>query len=119
MAAIVSKIYLLIIIYAGYNVYYGESGYVEYNNKVNSLKERVPILKSRYKKKEKEKKQLESYYDDIKNAKSKIERVALEIEKTQQQLPSEISDTENLSLISTLAEELNIKNIFLGYQKLL
>lgn len=111
MASLVSKIYLIIILYTCWSVY---EKYEDYNNKVVSLGSQVPVLKARFKKKEKEKKQLESYYDDIKNAKHKIERVALEIEKIQKQLPSEISDTDNLSLISKLAEDLNIKNIFLA-----
>ena len=111
MASLVSKIYLIIILYTCWSVY---EKYENYNKQVASLGSQVPVLKARFKKKEKEKKQLESYYDDIKNAKHKIERVALEIEKIQKQLPSEISDTDNLSLISKLAEDLNIKNIFLA-----
>ncbi len=111
MASLISKIYLIIILYTCWSVY---EKYENYNTKVASLGSQVPVLKARFKKKEKEKKQLESYYDDIENAKHKIERVAQEIEKIQKQLPSEISDTDNLSLISKLAEDLNIKNIFLA-----
>ena len=78
MASLVSKIYLIIILYTCWSVY---EKYENYNKQVASLGSQVPVLKARFKKKEKEKKQLESYYDDIKNAKHKIERVALEIEK--------------------------------------
>lgn len=62
------------------------------------------------------KKDLKRYFQDIEDAKKNIELVALEVEKVQRQLPSEISDAENLQLIKGVAENLNIQNIFLQPQ---
>jgi hypothetical protein len=59
----------------------------------------------------KSQKEIQNYYQNIKEEKDKIERVALEIEKTQQLLPSDISDTENISLLRKLADDVNIKEL--------
>lgn len=73
----------------------------------------VPVLQAKLQKKQKEKRQLKDYYNDIEEAKQKIELVAAEVEKIQKKFPSEISDTENLMVIKNSAESLNIKNVFL------
>ncbi len=59
----------------------------------------------------KSKKEILSFYKDIDEAKNRIERVAKEIEKTQQLLPSEVSDIENISLLRGMAEDVNIKEV--------
>lgn len=63
------------------------------------------------------KKEITTFYKDIDEAKARIERVALEIEKTQQLLPSEISDTENISLLRKIAEDVNIKELAITPEK--
>jgi Tfp pilus assembly protein PilO len=57
------------------------------------------------------KKEIESFYQNINEQKEKIELVAREIEKTQQLLPSEISDSENVGKLKKMAEDVNIKDV--------
>ncbi len=77
-------------------------------NGVVSQKESAEIEYIRNKKTQRE---IANFYKNISEAKEKIERVALEIEKTQQLLPGEISDTENIGLLRKIAEDVNIKEV--------
>jgi Tfp pilus assembly protein PilO len=52
---------------------------------------------------------MEEFYKNAEEAKLKIQKVKESIEKTQQLLPSEISDSENLDLLRRTGEALNIK----------
>ena len=110
MTGLVNKFWLLIILYTGYEVY---MAYEAHGEKLIAEERRVPQIKKQIKKAEKEKAQLKQYFEDIEEAKKRIEKVAQEVERLQRQFPLEISDTENLELISSIAESLNIKNIFL------
>jgi Tfp pilus assembly protein PilO len=74
---------------------------------LTKLEEQRKILQSA----KKSKKEILSFYKDIDEAKNRIERVAKEIEKTQQLLPSDISDIENISLLRGMAEDVNIKEV--------
>jgi len=111
MQGLVSQLWILIILWGGFGVY---TKYEEHNVALESSRAEVPDLEAKISKKQKEKKDLQNYFSDIEEAKTKIEKVASEIERLQQQFPSEISDTDNLALISSIAESLNIKQIFLS-----
>ena len=111
MMAIVGKIWLFILLWCGYQVY---NKYEEHTGQLRLAKDELPSLEAQIVKKQKEKKDLENYFADIEEAKEKIEKVASEIERLQQQFPAQISDTDNLAMISSLAEILNIKQIFLS-----
>lgn len=87
--------------------------YEEHQEQMDSLKGQIPVLQIQITKKEKQKNDLKDYYRDIEEAKGRIEKVAIEIEKLQKQLPNTVSDTENLDLISNMASTINIKNPFL------
>lgn len=110
MSTLISKAHWIIILWVSFNLY---NSWTEQEEKKISKQDKLPILKSRIKKAKKEKKQMEKYFRDIDQAKERIERVAEAVEKLQKKLPSNISDTQNLELIKGLAENLNIKNIFL------
>jgi len=109
--AIISKLYILIILYAGWTTY---TKFEEHNLNLEGLNGRIPEIQNKISKAKKEKKQLEVYFQDIEEAKRRIGKVAEEVEKIQQQFPSDISDTDNLALISQIAESLNIKNVQLA-----
>ncbi len=111
MMMFVGKIWLMIILWCGYNVY---TKYEEHATLIQTAKDELPIIQDQIARKQKEKKDLENYFSDIEEAKGKIEKVASEIERLQQQFPAQISDTDNLAMISSLAEILNIKQIFLS-----
>ncbi|MBI2521587.1 MAG: type 4a pilus biogenesis protein PilO [Bdellovibrio sp.] len=111
MTALIGKIWLFIMLWTGYSVY---TKYEEHSEALRIAQDELPTIHAQIVKKQKEKKDLENYFADIEEAKEKIEKVANEIERLQQQFPAEISDTDNLSMISSLAEILNIKQIFLS-----
>lgn len=110
MEALLSKLHIFIILYAGFNLYTIYEAQIQEQELSES---QLPVLQTKLQRKTKEKSQLKDYYNDIEEAKQKIELVAVEVEKIQKKFPSQISDTENLMLIKTSAESLNIKNIFL------
>ncbi len=63
------------------------------------------------------KKEIKKFEKDIQEQKEIIEKVASQIEKVQQQLPSEISDTENISMLRKIAEDINIKEVSIVPEK--
>lgn len=84
---------------------------IESDEKITEIISQQEIQRQNLLKARKTKKEITNFYKDIDEAKSRIERVALEIEKTQQLLPSEISDTENIGLLRKMAEDVNIKEL--------
>ncbi|MGZ3807385.1 MAG: type 4a pilus biogenesis protein PilO [Bacteriovorax sp.] len=85
--------------------------YKESDDKVTELLNQQEVQRSILQKANKTKKDISTFYKDIDEAKGRIERVAQEIEKTQQLLPSEVSDTLNISLLRKMAEDVNIKEV--------
>lgn len=83
----------------------------ELNNELESHKGEKAKVEEDILKNESTKKEIKKYLSNIEEEKAKIERVAQEIEKTQQLLPSDISDTENISLLRRMGEDINIKEI--------
>jgi Tfp pilus assembly protein PilO len=109
--AIVSNLWILIILYTGYNVF---EKMQLHDAEMVALNDQIPVVQTQIQKGKKERKQLESYFADIEEAKQKITKVAEEVERLQKQFPVEISDTDNLAMISAIADSLNIKNISLA-----
>jgi Tfp pilus assembly protein PilO len=108
MGKILKNIHWFIILGAIYNItmYYKET-----EDKTLELVKQQEVQKQIFQKARKTKKEIESFNKSIIEAKGQIERVALEIEKAQQLLPSEISDAENISLLRKMAEDVNIKEL--------
>lgn len=107
---VLSKSHYFIFIYVAVSF---ALSYREHVNEVENIKIQEPTFINKIKKKKREIKQLKNYYRDIEQSKQRIEKAAQQNEKLQRQLPAEISDTENLDMISSLAKSLNIKNVFL------
>lgn len=114
MAKLIKNLHWFIIAYAAFNFYLLYETASERLLSLESEEARVRTILSKYKKTARE---IENYYKNIDEEKNKIERVALEIEKTQQLLPSEISDSENINLIKQMADDLNIKEISISPEK--
>ncbi|MCO4792683.1 MAG: type 4a pilus biogenesis protein PilO [Bacteriovoracaceae bacterium] len=110
MTALIKKLPFFIFLYA---IYGGYEMYEKHLELLTGMKDRIPVIQNKINKTKQKKKDLKRYFQDIEEAKKNIELVAQEVEKVQRQLPSEISDAENLQLIKGIAESLNIKNIFL------
>src|ERR1700740_3482541 len=108
MEKLLRNIHWFIIGYALFNI---GMYYKDVDEKITNLKSQQEAQQESLKKARKTKKEISTFYRDIDEAKSRIERVALEIEKAQQLLPSEVSDTENISLLRRMAEDVNIKEV--------
>lgn len=114
MEKILKNIHWFIIIGALVNI---GLFYVEVDEKINNIIGQQEIARVKLQKARKTKKDISLFYKDIDEAKARIERVAQEIEKTQQLLPSEVSDTENLGLLRRMAEDVNIKEVAISPEK--
>lgn len=108
MDKLLKNLHWFIIAYAAFEFY---RLYDESNEKFINLESQVEVQRNALVKNKRTKKEIANYYTNIKNEKEKIESVAREIEKMQQLLPSEISDTENINLLRNMAEDVNIKEI--------
>ena len=108
MSKILKNLHWFLIIYA-----IGKCGliYYEHNEDMTLRKDGIEKARAELQKNEKTKKEIKKYLSNIEAEKAKIERVAQEIEKTQQLLPSEISDTENINLLRRMSEDVNIKEV--------
>lgn len=98
-------------------LYYAGGMALQYEEKSLALQQtsqQVEVIEVNIRKAEREKRQLQDFQQDIDEARNRVELVAQEVERIQRQLPSEISDTENLSIIRKAAEDINIKEISLN-----
>lgn len=111
MNALISKIWILILAYGGFEAY---TIYEAHTEQMTSLEGSIPRIQGQINRAQKEKKQIKSYLRDIEEAKKNIELVAQEVETLQKKLPESIKDAENLNLIRKIAEGLNIKSIYLS-----
>lgn len=108
MDKILKNIHWLIIAGALFNI---GTYYMEVDEKITDLVSQQDAQRIQLQKAKKTRKDIATFYKDIDEAKGKIERVALEIERTQQLLPTEVSDTENIGLLRRMAEDVNIKEL--------
>ncbi|MBY0413656.1 MAG: type 4a pilus biogenesis protein PilO [Bdellovibrionales bacterium] len=108
MEKILKQLHWFIIAYAGFNLYMlvGEK-----QEQLTAIKNTEDIQKSELIKNKKNQKEISTFYKNIDEEKLKIEKVAQEIERMQQVLPSEVSDIENIQLVRDLADDVNIKEI--------
>lgn len=114
MEKLLKNIHLFIILWALVNIGLYYKGVDE---KMTELTARGEVQRQMLQKAKQIKKEILNFYKDIDQAKLKIEKVAQGIEKTQQQLPSEVSDTENISLLRRMAEDVRIKELSIAPDK--
>lgn len=108
MDKLLKNLHWFIIAYAGFELY---TYYTEANDKLQNIESQQEVRRAEISKNKKIQREISNYYKNIEEEKIKIERVASEIEKMQQLLPGEISDSENMSLLRKLAEDINIKEV--------
>ena len=108
MEKILKNIHWLIIAYAAFELY---SLYMEVNEKLLDIESNQEVQRVALINNKKIQKEIANYYKNIEVEKLKIERVASEIEKMQQLLPSDISDTENMILLRKMGDDVNIKEM--------
>lgn len=108
MEKLLKNLHWFIIAYALFDFY---TMYEEKTTHVADLDSQVEVQQNMLRKNKKTQKEISNYYSNIKEEKDKIEKVAREIEKMQQLLPGEISDSENIHLLRGMADDVNIKDI--------
>lgn len=108
METIVNKIYLLIIAYGAAMFYLS---YDEHNTALEELRAEAPALEAKIRKEKKKAKEIQKFNKDIERSKAEVEFVTQEVEKLQRLLPSELSDNENINLLKSFADEVNLKNV--------
>lgn len=108
MEKILKNLHWLIIAYAAFELY---TLYSEANERLVNIESQQEVRRAELSKNKKIQREITNYYKNIEEEKIKIERVAREIEKMQQLLPSEISDSDNISLLRRMADDVNIKEL--------
>lgn len=108
MEKLLKNIHLVIVLWTAYNLY---TIYEEYDPKPEEARQQTERLRLKLAKNKKVKKEIDDFYKNIDEAKLKIQKVKESVEKTQQLLPTEISDLENMTLLRQVAEDLNIKSM--------
>lgn len=108
MDKILKNLHWLIIAYATFNFYIL---YIETEEKLTNIVSQEEAQRLQLTRNKKTQREIANYYKNINEEKDKIERVAKEIEKTQQLLPGEISDSENINLLRKMADDVNIKEL--------
>ncbi len=108
MEKLIKNLHWFIILYASYELY---AGYMFANEKLMSIEDNLNVQKTELARNKRIQTDISNYYKNIEIEKLKIERVASEIEKMQQLLPSEISDTENINLLRRMGDDVNIKEM--------
>lgn len=108
MGIIIKNIHFLIIALGLFNAY---MLWEEKSEMITNLNDQISVLNNSIEMKKRNKKELQNFFRDINEAKDRIERVALEIEKAQQQLPADLNDAEVIGFITRKADELNIREI--------
>jgi Tfp pilus assembly protein PilO len=108
MGKILKNLHWFIIAYSMFNIYLA---YSEKEDQLTAIQANEVTQQGVFKKNKKEQQAVASFYKNIDEEKIKIERVAQEIEKMQQLLPSEVSDSENIELVRGMSDDVNIKEI--------
>lgn len=108
MGKLLKNLHWFIMAVAAFNFY---QSYTVADEQYTALVEQEGMKRTELAKNKKVAREISNYYSNIKEEKEKIERVAKEIEKMQQLLPSEISDSDNINLLRKLADDINIKEL--------
>jgi Tfp pilus assembly protein PilO len=108
MDKILKNLQWFIVVWCLYNLY---EIYQEESPKPDATKSQSEAIKQKIEKNKKLKFDLDAFYKNIDEAKLKIQKVKESVAKTQQLLPSEISDSENIGLLKQAADSINIKSV--------
>jgi Tfp pilus assembly protein PilO len=94
-------------------LYFHYTQWDAYQLKVSALKKNEIKAEKKIEGLLRKKEQMRDFMADVEAAKDRIKGVTKQVERLQKQLPVEVSDTENLHIIQTIAKGLNIQNIAL------
>jgi len=108
MTKLISRLHIFILLWVVFNVF---EKYDSHTTKTTEIESRIPIIENKIKRKNKELRDLQKFLKDVEKAKKMIERVAQENERIQRKFPSKINDSENLSMVSSMVNRLNILDL--------
>lgn len=111
---LVKNLHYIIILYLGWS-FYGE--FQLHTEEREALEAQIPVIQSNIQRRKNELAELKRFEEEIRASRDNIIRVARELERIQQKLPAEISTAENMTIIRTLAEGLNMQRIRLQPQR--
>ena len=114
MGKLFENIHWFIIAFAAFNIV---NSYNEQDDRSSEIIAQQQVQRDILQKAKKTKREIAIFYKNIDEVKSRIEKVVSEIEKAQQLLPSDISDTENIGLLRKMAEDVNIKKLSITPEK--
>jgi Tfp pilus assembly protein PilO len=114
MGKLFENIHWFIIAFAAFNIV---NSYNEQDDRSSEIIAQQQVQRDILQKAKKTKREIAIFYKNIVEVKSRIEKVVSEIEKAQQILPSDISDTENIGLLRKMAEDVNIKKLSITPEK--
>ena len=102
----------LFILLLGAFQFWGD--FQDHTDNLEALKSNIPSLEVQIKRLQKEIVSSEEFAKKVESSREIVEKVAQEVEASQRRLPESISDTENMSLIQSIATNLNIRDINLS-----
>tara|TARA_B100000925_G_scaffold291314_1_gene278922 strand:+ start:2005 stop:2607 length:603 start_codon:yes stop_codon:yes gene_type:complete len=108
MMSIVNRLWLVLVIYTGYDGYKKYEAHLE---EMTSIKEQRELVQGRIEKNKKKVDQLSEVLENIKAAEKRMKKVEEQAVIIQRKFPSVINDAELMNLFSNIASNLNIKNI--------
>lgn len=109
MQQFVQKLHIFAFLWVAYSVF---TRYEEHTEQLEMVKSQIPAIEDQITRANKRKDDIKNFMTDIEEAKKRIELVGAEIDKLQKQLPANISDADNLDLLSNLANTISLKNPF-------
>lgn len=108
MGSVLKNFHWLLISYTLYGAYLL---YEEKANTLDNIENQIKPTVSEFSSNAKNLEEIKRYLNNINEEKQKIEKVALEIERNQQLLPSEFDDAGNIQALKKWADDLNIRDI--------
>lgn len=108
MMMIVNRLWLLLILYTGYDVY---EKYNEHTQKMEDIQGQKTAAENNVKRNQKKVDQLSEVLANIKAAEKRMKKVEEQAVVIQKKFPSIINDAELMNLFNNIANNINIKNI--------
>jgi Tfp pilus assembly protein PilO len=108
MMIIVNRLWLLLILYTGYDVY---EKYNEHTEKLKDIQGQKAAVENTVRRNQKKVDQLSEVLENIKAAEKRMKKVEAQAIVIQKKFPSIINDAELMNLFNNIANNINIKNI--------
>ena len=107
MMVIVNRLWLVLILYTGYDVY---EKYNQHNQKMSEIQDQKSVAENNVKLNQKKVDQLSEVLEDIKAAEKRMKKVEEQAVVIQRKFPSVINDAEIMNLFNNIGSNINIKN---------